>query len=81
MTTPPPPAVPPVPAGQEPEDAEAAVAYWRGRWAATASALTDAAGVIQDITEHATAVAHDDAGFVAVGYTVTVGAVHGPWAG
>lgn len=60
----------------EPQDAEAAVTYWRKRWAATASALTDAAGVIQDITEHATPIAHDDAGFVAVGYTVTVGAVH-----
>ena len=60
----------------EPEDAEEAVTYWRGRWADTASTLTDAVGVIQDITGHATPIAHDDDGFVVVGYTITVGAVH-----
>lgn len=65
---------------QEPEDAEAAVAYWRGRWADKASELTDAAGIIQDLAQHATPIAHDADGFVSVGYTVTVGAVHRAYA-
>jgi len=60
----------------EPEDAEEAVTYWRERWAKTANALADAAGVIQDMAQHSTPIAHDDDGFVAVGYTLTVGAVH-----
>ena len=64
----------------EPEDAEAAVEYWRGRWASTASRLADAVGVIQDLARHATPIAHDEGGFVAVGYTVTVGAVHRAYA-
>jgi hypothetical protein len=60
----------------EPEDAEAAVTYWRERWADTASRLTDAVGVIQDLAQHANPIARDEDGFVAVGYTVTLGAVH-----
>jgi hypothetical protein len=60
----------------EPEDAEQAVTYWRGRWAETASNLTDAVGIIQDITGHATPIAQDADGFVSAGYTVTVGAIH-----
>lgn len=32
--------------------------------------------VVEDITEHATPIAEDDDGFVSVGYTVTVGAIH-----
>jgi hypothetical protein len=32
--------------------------------------------VVEDIIKHATPIAEDDDGFVAVGYTVTVGAVH-----
>lgn len=31
---------------------------------------------LQDLVEHANPIAEDDDGFVAVGYTVTVGAVH-----
>ena len=64
----------------EPEDAEAAVEYWRGRWADTASRLTDAVGIIHDLAQHATPIGHDGDGFVAVGYTVTVGAVHRAYA-
>ena len=60
----------------EPDDAEEAVTYWRGRWADTASQLTDAVGVIHDLAQHATPIAHDTDGFVATGYTITVGAVH-----
>lgn len=65
---------------EEPEDAEAAVAYWRGRWAETASRLSDAVGVIHDLAQHSTPIAHDGDGFVATGYTVTVGAVHRAYA-
>lgn len=32
--------------------------------------------VVQDITAHASPIAEDDDGFVAVGYTVTIGAIH-----
>lgn len=32
--------------------------------------------VVKDITAHATPIAEDDDGFVAVGYTITIGAVH-----
>ena len=64
----------------EPEDAEEAVTYWRGRWADTASELADAIGVIHDLAQHATPIAHDADGFVAAGYTVTVGAVHRAYA-
>lgn len=32
--------------------------------------------VVEDITAHATPIAEDDDGFVAVGYTVTIGAIH-----
>jgi hypothetical protein len=65
---------------QEPEDAEAAVTYWRERWADTASRLTDAVGVIHDLAQHANPIARDQDGFVATGYTVTVGAVHRAYA-
>ena len=65
---------------EEPEDAEAAVTYWRERWADTASRLTDAVGVIHDLAQHANPVARDDDGFVATGYTVTVGSVHRAYA-
>ena len=64
----------------EPEDAEADVTYWRERWAETADRLGDAAGVIQDLVQHATPIAHDQDGFVATGYTVTIGAVHRAYA-
>ena len=60
----------------EPKDAEQAVTYWRGRWADKASELADAVGVIHDLAQHAYPIAHDAEGFVAVGYTVTVGAIH-----
>lgn len=60
----------------EPADAEEAVTYWRQRWAAKANELADAVGVIQDLAQHATPIANDADGFVSVGYTVTVGAVH-----
>src|SRR5207249_78282 len=46
------------------------------RWAYKADELGDAVGCIQDITEHANPIGHDADGYVAVGYTVTVGAVH-----
>lgn len=65
---------------EEPVDAEAAVTYWRERWAETASRLVDAVGVIHDLTQHASPVAHDQDGHVAAGYTVTVGAVHRAYA-
>ena len=65
---------------EEPEDAEAAVTYWRERWADTASRLSDSVGVIHDLAQHATPIARDGDGFVAVGYTVTVGAVHRAYA-
>jgi len=65
---------------EEPEDAEAAVTYWRERWADTASRLSDAVGVIQDLVQHANPIAHDENGFVATGYTVTIGAVHRAYA-
>ena len=64
----------------EPEDAEEAVAYWRGRWADKASELVDAVGVIHDLAQHATPIGNDEDGFVSVGYTVTVGAVHRAYA-
>ena len=64
----------------EPEDAEAAVTYWRERWADTASRLSDAVGVIHDLAQHATPIARDEDGFVAAGYTVTIGAVHRAYA-
>jgi hypothetical protein len=64
----------------EPEDAEEAVTYWRERWADTASRLCDAVGVIHDLAQHANPISHDQDGFVAVGYTVTVGAVHRAYA-
>ena len=60
---------------EEPEDAEAAVTYWRERWADTASRLTDAVGVIHDLAQHANPIARDHDGFVATGYTVTVNGV------
>lgn len=67
-------------AGQEPQDAEEAVAYWRGRWADKASELADAVAIIHDLAQHATPIAHDSDGFVAGGYTVTVGAIHRAYA-
>jgi hypothetical protein len=66
--------------GEEPEDAEEAVTYWRERWADTASRLSDAVGVIHDLAQHANPIAHDSDGFVATGYTVTVGSVHRAYA-
>lgn len=65
---------------EEPRDAEAAVTYWRERWADTASRLSDAVGVIHDLAQHANPIARDDDGFVATGYTVTVGSVHRAYA-
>lgn len=46
------------------------------RWADKASELADAAGCIQDVIDHATPLGHDGDGFVAVGYGVSVGAIH-----
>lgn len=46
------------------------------RWANSAAALSEAVGIIQDLTGHANPIAQDEDGFVAVGYTLTVGAVH-----
>jgi len=60
----------------EPADAEAAVHYWRQRWAATAAALTDATGLLADVAEHATPLGEDGEGFVSTGYLVSVGAIH-----
>lgn len=64
------------PTGGEPENAEHAVAYWSGRWAEAANRCADAVGIIHDLCQHANPIAVDDDGFVAAGYTVTVGAVH-----
>jgi hypothetical protein len=64
----------------EPENPEEAVTYWCGRWARKASELADAVGIIHDLAQHATPIALDADGFVAAGYTVTVGAVHRAYA-
>lgn len=50
------------------------VAHAVGDWcAAERDRLHD---IVQDIVDHANPIAEDDDGFVAVGYTVTVGAIH-----
>jgi hypothetical protein len=54
--------------------------HWRSRWVGKASELADAVEVIHDLVEHAEPIANDADGFVAVGYTVTIGAVHRAYA-
>ena len=55
---------------------DAALEFWKENERQTQEELEFYVSVIRDIIYHASPIAEDDDGFVAVGYTVTIGAIH-----